>query len=240
MRPISIDDRGNHVRTRWIQLCERIAETVPGGTIPGGTGSSPVNRGELAQSLFIRLKQLYATPPRSYHTLSHIADCLGRLDEFGAFAHDPILVEWSLWLHDCIYEPARRDNEERSADISTEFLGQLGARPRTAQSAATLIMATRHTGELLAGDAALVSDIDMSILAARPETYDAYAAGVRSEYDFASDAEYRRGRGVFLSALLARGPIYHTAEFRVRFEGAARANLAREIAALSDGHPLAG
>jgi predicted metal-dependent HD superfamily phosphohydrolase len=48
--------------------------------------------------------------------------------------------------------------------------------------------------------------------------------GVEEEFGAIPTVVFRRGRGRFLSELLAR-PIYRTAAFHERFEGAARANI---------------
>ncbi len=214
------------MQTRWTQLCERVSAPLSRAPHAG-------ERADRAGSLFAQLEGLYAHPPRAYHSLVHIADCLKKLDEFAGLARDPVVVEWALWLHDCVYEPTRKDNEARSAEVSARFLGELGADARLAETAGAHIMATRHIGEHLSGDAALVADIDMSILAAEGSAYDRYTAAIRSEYSFASDEDYRKGRGAFLASLLARGAIFHTHEFRGRFEARARANLAREAGQLS-------
>jgi hypothetical protein len=72
-------------------------------------------------------------------------------------------------------------------------------------------------------------DLDLQILAARPEKYDLYAIHVRAEYDWVSDADFMRGRADFLKRMLARQRIFTNADL----EAPARANMTREYDRLS-------
>ena len=58
----------------------------------------------------------YSEHHRHYHTLDHIAACLGWLDHYRHLAEDPLCLELALWAHDVIYDPRAADNEARSAD----------------------------------------------------------------------------------------------------------------------------
>lgn len=177
------------------------------------------------------LDALYSHPPRAYHNLTHIGDCLDTFDRFRPLAKNPDLIELALWLHDSIYFPDRKDNEERSAAVAGIFCREFG-HARMAGPVSVLILATRHTGDPLSGDAALIADIDMAILAAPAAEYGRYAAAIRAEYSFAPDEDYRRGRAAFIRGLLSRPVIYWTAA-RNEFEEPARANLGAELAKLT-------
>ena len=78
----------------------------------------------------------------------------------------------------------------------------------------------------------LLSDADLAILAATPDRYDAYVAGVRRDYAYVSDPDFALGRAAVLRDLSARDRLFHTAYAREHWEPAARANLARELAEL--------
>lgn len=179
------------------------------------------------------LRALYDHPPRAYHSLTHITTCLDTLDTDRHLASEPDLVEFALFLHDCVYDAPARDNETRSADIAVTMLRELGAPDHTIAAVRTLILATRHTGEPLSGDEALVADIDMAILASPSAEYDAYSRAIRSEFAFAPDTDYRTGRAAFLRSLLARPAIFHTDLIREALEFRARANIARELGTLA-------
>ena len=70
------------------------------------------------------------------------------------------------------------------------------------------------------------------MLAAGPERYAEYTAGVRREYAHVSDEDFRRGRAEVLRALLAGGHLFRTTTGRRMWEERARANVEAELAAL--------
>jgi predicted metal-dependent HD superfamily phosphohydrolase len=92
-----------------------------------------------------------------------------------------------------------------------------------------LVKATRHDSTPRSRDAALVVDVDLSILGAAPARFDAYERQVREEYAWVPDAVFRPKRRALLEGFLARSSIYSTAFFRERLEAAARANNARSL-----------
>jgi predicted metal-dependent HD superfamily phosphohydrolase len=83
-----------------------------------------------------------------------------------------------------------------------------------------------HAGEVL-------SDADLAVLAAEPDRYAEYAAGVRRDFAHVSDEDFRAGRRAVLAELLGRDALFRTAHARAEWEPRARANLAREISALT-------
>ena len=69
------------------------------------------------------LEAAYAEPHRAYHTGAHIADCLAKLARIeGLGGHQRQLLTWAIWWHDAIYDPARPDNEEASAEMARRDL----------------------------------------------------------------------------------------------------------------------
>lgn len=195
-------------------MCERV----------GAFGKDPE-----AELTFEMLHTLYTHPPRAYHNLDHIAHCLGKFDEVRMLAEDKDAVEFALWLHDSVFFAERPDNEARSADAAATVAGLLGSKPEFAARVRELIHATKHSEPPAPGDASLVADIDLSILAAPEEEYDAYAAAIHEEFSFAGEEMFRTGRGAFLERMLARDEIFATRWFRKEMEGKARWNLEREL-----------
>jgi len=178
------------------------------------------------------LEAMYHHPPRAYHNLGHIQECLRALSNPSSrsVAIDTIaLVSVALFAHDCVYDSTRPDNEQRSADVAVVLGRAMGIPPTTLAALHRLVMATTHKG--LPGDAAeaLIRDIDLSSLGASPEQFDANTAAIRAEYAWAGDEQWRTGRVAFFKEILARPAIYFTPEFHARFESAARANVQRAL-----------
>lgn len=166
---------------------------------------------------------------RGYHDLQHLADVLDRIAELGGADNRELVL--AAWFHDAVYDGAR-DDEERSAALASVELAASGV---DVDEVVRLVLVTSsHAPE--EGDVAgeMLSDADLGILAAPPERYAAYVAGVRADYEHLSDEEFRAGRLAVLSDLAERAELFRTAHARARWDGAARANLASEIATLRD------
>ncbi len=183
-------------------------------------------------SAWLVLEAMYHHPPRAYHNMAHIAECVGELSAVAAKV-TPIetvaLVAVALYTHDCVYDSTRPDNEERSAGVAVALGRGMGLVNWTLGTLHRLVMATTHKGT--PGDAgeALIRDVDLVSLAAPEGRFDANTAAIRGEYAWASDAQWRTGRVAFFREILARPAIYFTPEFHGRFEGAARANVERAL-----------
>ncbi len=205
---------GTALHDRWEALCARIGA---------------FERAEHADLTFELIETLYATPPRTYHNLDHVGGTLRVFDEVRRLADDPDAVEFALWMHDSVYEADKDNNEARSAETAGMIGGLLGCTPDFLETARILIMATHHTAPPPAGDPSFIADIDLAILAAPPDAYDAYARGIQREYAFLETDHYRAGRAAFLERMLDRKHLFNTAYFRAHHELEARANLQREL-----------
>jgi predicted metal-dependent HD superfamily phosphohydrolase len=191
--------------------------------------------GPAAQRVFEELAAAYGEPHRAYHTLEHIATLLRLLDAHGDGAVDRDSLVLAILFHDAIYDPARADNEAKSADLAAARLAALGFGEETIARVRRHILATRHGAGIDAGadaDAALLLDLDLSVLAAPPAAYRAYAQAIRREFAVYADDVYRPGRRRVLQGFLARERIYLTERLFALWEGPARVNLAAEVAEL--------
>lgn len=188
-----------------------------------------------AESTLEELVHAYAEPHRHYHTLDHIAGLLRLLEKHGGVS-DEEAVTLAILFHDAVYDPARQDNEAASANLAVKQLSALGFRGQFLAKVESYILATQHGAPFSAtGDADLnmLLDLDLSVLAAAPDSYRAYALAIRREYSAVPDTLYRPGRRAVLEGFLARPQIYRTGRLRALWEAAARANLSGEIAALA-------
>lgn len=183
-------------------------------------------------AIYACIVALYAHPPRPYHCLSHIESMLVEFEAVRVSVESPMLVESAIWFHDCIYDPTARDNESRSADVADLLLrSSFGEAERDVLRA--LVMATRHDGRAATPDEQCLADLDLAILGAAAVDYDAYSRAIRQEYAEIDWARYAAGRADMIREFLDRPAIYSTSYFSERFESAARANLRRELDALT-------
>lgn len=85
------------------------------------------------------------------------------------------------------------------------------------------------------GDLQFFLDFDMSILAARPTSYKAYAGNVRKEYRIYPNKLYYAGRKQFLQHCLQADHIFQTATFREHYEVFAVENIRKELEEIEAG-----
>lgn len=179
----------------------------------------------------------YAERHRAYHTQQHLAECLALLATFEALCERPDEVSIAFWFHDAIYVPRRHDNEARSAAWMADVARAAQVDELVIARMRALIMATCHDAQPLENDARVLVDIDLAILGAAPERFDAYERDVRREYRWVPSFMYRRARADILLAFRRRDPLYLTPPMRERFESQARSNLDRSLAALGAASP---
>jgi predicted metal-dependent HD superfamily phosphohydrolase len=203
---------------RWRALVARVTET------PGH---------DAGRAVFDDLYTRYSAADRRYHDIHHIENCLQLFDTVRALAAQPDAIELAIWFHDAIYDSHKSDNEASSASLADSALMQLGVPRATRQSVCDLILATQHNAPPADPDAALLVDIDLSILGQPAPIFDAYEAGIRFEYAWVTDSAFRAGRAKVLQSFLDRPRIYTTDYFSAAFESAARQNLNRSLAILS-------
>lgn len=206
--PIALDG------ARFMALCARMAPSLD---------PSPA---------FVSLERAHAEPHRAYHNAEHIVECLERFDEVAGEAERPDEVEFAIWLHDAVYKSRGGDSEALSAEWAVRLLTEGGAEPRAIERVEAMILATKHAADPPFADAALMLDIDLSILGREPERFDRYERDVRREYRWVPGPLFRSKRREMLVAFVGRESLYSTQSFRDRFEAQARANLARSIAQL--------
>ncbi|WP_428963355.1 HD domain-containing protein [Micromonospora fluostatini] len=187
-----------------------------------------------------RLLDRWREPHRHYHTVAHLTAVLDVVDRYADQAARPDLVRLAAWGHDAVYDPraAGDANERASADLTAALLTGVGLPAAVAAGVHRLVLLTAgHAVRPGDPDGALLCDADLAILAAPPPAYDRYAAAVRREYAHVPESAFRQGRARVLDGLLALPALYRLPEPADRWEPAARANLTRELAALTGAPP---
>lgn len=209
------------VERRWTELCTSIA-AVP----------------ETTRAVWLDIAAAYGAHGRYYHTLSHIAALLELSERDASAIADRRAFDFAIILHDVVYEPRGGDNEEASAAWARNRLSRLGADAELIDAVEVLIEMSRHRAEEVAevepeSDLARFLDFDLSVLAAPPPVYAAYAAAIRKEYGLFPDLLYNPGRARVLRGFLQRPHLYCSTSARAAWEAAARQNLASEIRSLT-------
>jgi predicted metal-dependent HD superfamily phosphohydrolase len=187
--------------------------------------------------VFVALDAAYREPGRVYHTTEHLADCLARLDEIcepEAEGQMRDMVEAAIWFHDAVYDPRRSDNESRSAEWASRAFGEAGVAGSLVERIRLLVLLTRHLAPAPDPAGQILCDIDLSILGRQPAEFERFERAIRAEYAWVPEPEYRTGRARILRGFLERQPLYQTPPFRLRYEDAARRNLAGALARLAE------
>lgn len=191
----------------------------------------------LPDELRMALESAYATPPRAYHNLGHVAEVLGHYADVAAGPgwRQPMEVALAVLYHDAVYQAGRRDNEARSAQLAREHIARwLPLAGIDADRVAELIELTARHGAIAREDVdeetRLFLDGDMAILGAEPAAFDAYDRGIASEYrGHVPGPLFRLNRRRFLKGLLKRERIFLSDHYHRRYDAAARNNLRRAI-----------
>ena len=182
-------------------------------------------------SVFDELVSRYGEPHRHYHVLTHIVACLAWLDRYSDHAQSPGEVELALWFHDAVYDPRAADNERLSAELARERLTAVGVQEAVVDRIAAHVLATEHH-VASGGDAALVIDLDLTILGASTSDFEQFESAIRREYAHVGEREFVIGRRYVLESFLSKDEIYFVPKIRAELESRARENLARRIAEL--------
>lgn len=189
------------------------------------------------------LEAAYAEPRRAYHNFNHVQEVLHRFAEItvGPGWTQPAEVYLAVLYHDAIYEPGRKDNEARSAELAMAQIDRwLPEQGIDSLRVSELINLTARHGQFTPSDfgddgfsldTRHFLDCDMAILGADQTAFDAYDAGIAEEYrGHVPGFLFRLSRRRFLKGLLARDRIYLSDWFHQHHDAAARRNLQRAIA----------
>jgi predicted metal-dependent HD superfamily phosphohydrolase len=187
---------------------------------------------KLLSTLFTKISKNYQSRSRYYHNLTHIAAMLELSDEYAALLQQKDVVDLAIFYHDVIYNPLRKDNEERSAKRAVRDLTKLRWPKEEIQLVETYILATKtHNlqGFGNESDLAYLLDFDLSVLGAAWSVYSTYRQHIRKEYSTYPYFIYNPGRAKVLRHFLKRPAIYYTKIFQQEREKQARENLQREL-----------
>jgi predicted metal-dependent HD superfamily phosphohydrolase len=187
---------------------------------------------ELKTSFFENLTKDYNGEGRYYHTMRHVEALLKWSNQHAAQLQQKDVVDLAIIYHDVIYDPTRRDNEEKSAERAVQELTQLNFPKEKIELVQKYILATKGHNVPKGqenSDMAYMLDFDLSILGTNWEDYLTYAQNIRREYQVIPDSMFFPGRIRVLESFLQKPKIYYTSSFQQAIEAAARKNIEAEI-----------
>lgn len=192
---------------------------------------------DIPEGMLRALLAAYATPPRAYHSFTHVQEVLRHMAEVTAgpgWTH-PNEVFLAVLFHDARYLVGASDNEARSADLALEAIATWlpGQGLDTGRVRTLIELTARHgklDGDALDADTRHFLDCDMAILGAPAAQFDAYDAAIAEEYrPRVPGPIFRFNRRRFLKGLLGRDRIFLSDFFHQRLDAPARANLRRVL-----------
>lgn len=180
-------------------------------------------------SLHGALVAAWSSPRRVHHDVDRLLETLVELERVAPLAERRDEAELALWFHDAVLLPTSEGSEESSADLARRTLPEAGLAADATERVAQLVLATRNDGTPLEGDAALVADVDLAILGADEDRYEAYEWDLRAEHGWVPASRFLSERRARLESLLRRPRLFHTAGYRERLDARAKANIARTL-----------
>jgi predicted metal-dependent HD superfamily phosphohydrolase len=189
---------------------------------------------DLRQMVYTDLHRRYGEKHRVYHGIKHPVLLLDELEiaraempKWFRSREQDLSIELALWEQSTFYNTRNEGNKEKSAERAIEHAHDLAISPIVGARAAQLVLATKHLKRPDELAAQIVTDIDLSPLAAPWETFAENTREIRDEYTHVSDEDFRTRREDFLKSMAKWSGIYSTNYFFMKFEPKAQANLLR-------------
>ncbi len=183
----------------------------------------------LANNLWDEIKRSYSNKKRHYHNLFHLNHLLGQLLSVRDSIANWDAVLFALYYHDIVYDPLKKNNEEKSAVMAEKRLSTLKIPRESIDSCTRHIQATRVHQKSDDSDTNFFTDADLSILGSEWNAYDVYRHQVRREYSAYPDILYKPGRRKVLQHFLQMERIFKTNTFFDKYENRAKFNLEKEL-----------
>jgi predicted metal-dependent HD superfamily phosphohydrolase len=152
------------------------------------------------------LLSMWNEPHRSYHSQNHLIDLVEQVNESKSFLNSQKeyekLIICSLF-HDCIYDPMRNDNEEKSAEF---FMNCCQEKNQDINHIYQMIIDTKeHKSDDTLSK--MFNHFDMNIVERDFDQLLEWESGIKSEYEPVFGIErYKEGRLKFLESLLDKYP----------------------------------
>ncbi len=141
---------------------------------------------------------------RAYHTLNHLNDVIDQINEnkskFSGKEYEKLML--TALFHDCVYDPMRNDNEEKSADFFMECC-QDKSNPDVLEVKQMILDTKTHESTTNLSES--FNHYDMSIVERDFDQLLEWENGIHEEFK-AYGESYKEGRLKFLESLLDKYP----------------------------------
>ncbi len=171
------------------------------------------------------IEEAYCSKGRYYHTLQHLREMFQLLTQYQKELVDPDALNFAIFYHDIIYNPTRKNNEERSAKLASDRLRSLGLSEDRIRHVHSMIEATKGHSKSSNRNTNFLLDFDLVILGGSLKAFEEYTRQIRKEYAIFPDLLYQPGRRKVLKALLQQEHIYKIPAIRAYYEKQARENI---------------
>ncbi len=185
-----------------------------------------------ATELWGEIKTNYTKSNRHYHNLQHLGDLLGQLTNVKDRIDNWKVILFTVYYHDIIYKSTKKDNEEKSAELASKRMTEIGVDENDIKMCFEQIIATKTHIKHPNSDTNFFTDADLSILGQGPDTYKTYCENIRKEYSIYPNFLYNKGRKKVINHFLSMKKIFKTEEFFTKFEEQAKLNLQQELKSL--------
>ncbi len=187
---------------------------------------------QISKQIFDIIQKSYTSSRRFYHNLEHIRKMLMSVQPYILYLKHPDILYFAIWFHDIVYNPLRKDNEKKSAQVAKKQLLKLGIDAFSISEICNNIERTATHFEHFENESPelkLLLDADLETLGSAPEVYDLNTRNIRKEYAIIPDSVFNAGRAKVLQKFLDMPQIYRTPAFFEKYETQARHNLNNEL-----------
>ncbi len=184
------------------------------------------------KALWSEIKANYTKSGRHYHNLQHLENILGQLANVKDRIDNWNVILFTLYYHDIIYKSTKKDNEERSAELASKRMNEIGVNEYDIKLCCEQIIATKTHITHSNSDTNFFTDADLSILGQEPDKYKNYCESIRKEYSIYPNFLYKKGRKKVIIHFLSMKKIFKTEDFFSKFEEQAKLNLQNELNSL--------
>jgi len=192
------------------------------------------NEYELIDNLWKKINTAYGEKHRKYHSLEHIEHIYNEMKKLSLKNQEQIVVEFTIYYHDIIYDIHSNENEQQSANYAKKALNQLNVSNEISKKVVELIQLTKTHSPNQYNYYSLFLDADLAILGSSEKTYQNYIEKIRQEYNVYNDEIYNNGRKKVLNFFLKKESIYKSSYFYKKYEKQAQHNLLIEYNSLTN------